>query len=212
MWPKKIFPQHSLLTQPLDNNGERKQFADQEVERGRGRRKLWSSEKMMSDHQMFKNGSFLDSQRLLFSRFWTWGILGTQTRRRGHKACPGEVNISGAKNNMLFSIIQIIIWKIWSVKHISFPARCGHLKRPRSRAAGEHLKLQVANKLIVKGKEYETQLSKVQDHALSVFQTSSRDDPAKKAQVQDIRKSSRLKNQPCPRPVGLAGSLESGPS
>ena len=153
-----------LLIQPLDNNGEREQFADQEVERGRWRRKLWSSEKMMSDHQMFKNGSFLDSQRLLFSRFWTWGILGTQTRRRDHKACPGEVNISGGKNNMLFSIIQNIFWKIWSVKHISFPARCGHLKRPRSRVAGEHLKLQVANKLIGKDKEYETRLSKVQDH------------------------------------------------
>ena len=97
-------------------------------------------------------------------RFWTWGILGTQTRRRDHKACPGEVNISGGKNNMLCSIIQIIIWKIWSVKHISFPARCGHLKRPRSRVAGEHLKLQVANKLIGKDKEYETQLSQVQDH------------------------------------------------
>merc|ERR1711974_472466 len=69
--------------------------------------------------------------------------------------------------------IKFWTWETWGIRtrrrdHKGCPAQCGHLRRTHSRGEAEHLKLQ----------------------------TSCRDGPAKTACMPDIRKSSRLKNQP----------------
>ena len=118
----------------------------------------------MRDLKIFTNKSFLDCHRFLFFRFWTWGILGTQTRRRDHKACPGEVNISGDKNSMFFSIIQNINWKMFSNTYFFFSSPMRAFEETSQQGGGGALEVAGGQQIDWQGQECETRLSQVQDH------------------------------------------------
>ena len=180
------------------------------VRRSRSRTGSWKAEALIKWENYewslnFTNGSFLDCHKLLFFRFWTWGILGTQTRRRDHKACPGEVNISGDKYSMFFSIIQNINWKMFSNTYFSFSSPMRAFEETSQQGGGGALEVAGGQQIDWQGQriwnsiEQSTYLNLSFSDLLSWW-------PCKEGASARYQKIQSFKKPALPSPCGLGGA------